>query len=167
MLGMPKLDRYDLNILAALQANGSMTYQELGESIGLSSSPCLQRVKRLESAGFIAGYGAWVELHKLRSLTTVLTAVSLHSHTQGDFLRFEAGIRPYSELIECHLVSGGCDYLLKLVTRSVAHYQRIIEEILASEIGVAKYSSYIVIKTPIIQRFTPVSLINQDAGESA
>lgn len=166
MQGLPKLDRYDLNILAALQANGRMTYQDLGESVGLSASPCLQRVKRLESAGYIAGYGAWIELHKLRSLTTVFTSVTLHAHTQADFLRFEAGIRPYTELMECHLVSGGFDYLLKFVTRSVGHYQRIIEEILANEIGVAKYFSYIVIKTPIIQRFAPVSLVNRDLDEA-
>ena len=158
MQGLPKLDRYDLNILAALQANGRMTYQELGEIVGLSASACLQRVKRLESSGYIAGYGAWVELHKLRSLTTVFTSVTLNSHTQADFLRFEAGIRDYTELIECHLVSGGFDYLLKFVTRSVHHYQTIIEAILGKKIGVEKYFSYIVIKTPISQRFAPVSV---------
>jgi DNA-binding Lrp family transcriptional regulator len=164
--GLPKLDRYDLNILSALQANGRMTYQDLGESVGLSASPCLQRVKRLEAAGYIAGYGAWIELHKLRGLTTVFTSVTLHSHAQGDFLRFEAGIRSYSELIECHLVSGGFDYLLKFVTRSVSHYQSIIEEILSKGIGVEKYFSYIVIKTPIAQRFAPVSLVNRPSDDS-
>jgi DNA-binding Lrp family transcriptional regulator len=163
--GLPKLDRYDLNILAALQANGRMTYQDLGEAVGLSASPCLQRVKRLESAGYIAGYGAWVDLNKLRSLTTVFTSVTLSAHTQGDFLRFEAGIRNYTELQECHLVSGGFDYLVKFVTRSVAHYQGIIEEILAKDIGVEKYFSYIVIKTPIIQRFPPVALVNRGPDE--
>ncbi len=156
MQGLPKLDRYDLNILAALQANGRMTYQELGGIVGLSASPCLQRVKRLESSGYIAGYGAWVELHKLRSLTTVFTSVTLNSHTQADFLRFEAGIRDYTELIECHLVSGGFDYLLKFVTRSVRHYQTIMDEILDNKIGVEKYFSYIVMKTPKSQRFAPV-----------
>jgi DNA-binding Lrp family transcriptional regulator len=165
--GLPKLDRYDLNILAALQANGRMTYQDLGDSVGLSASPCLQRVKRLETSGYIAGYGAWIELHKLRGLTTIFTSVTLNSHTQADFLRFEAGIRSYTELIECHLVSGGFDYLLKFVTRSIAHYQGIIEEMLSNEIGVGKYFSYIVIKTPIIQRFTPVSLVNRDPDELA
>jgi len=165
--GLPKLDRYDLNILAALQSNGRMTYQDIGELVGLSASPCLQRVKRLEQAGYIAGYGAWIDLHKLTSLTTVFTSVTLKSHAQADFLRFEAGIRPYTELVECHLVSGGFDYLLKFVTRSVAHYQRIVEEILAREIGVAKYFSYIVIKTPILQRYAPVSLVNKQSNEPA
>lgn len=165
MLGLPKLDRYDLNILAALQANGRMTYQDLGETVGLSASPCLQRVKRLESAGYIAGYGAWVELHKLRSLTTVFTSVTLAAHTQADFLRFEAGIREYKELIECHLVSGGFDYLLKFVCRSVTHYQGIVEEILEKKIGVEKYFSYIVIKTPIVQRFPPVAILTSNTEE--
>lgn len=160
MLGLPKLDRLDVKILAELQAHGRLTYQDLGETIGLSASPCLQRVRRLESAGYIAGYGAWVELHKLQSLTTIFTSVTLRSHTQADFLRFEAGIRGYTELIECHLVSGGFDYLLKFVARSVDRYQRIIEEILDDQLGVEKYFSYIVIKTPIFQRFAPVSIAN-------
>lgn len=159
MQGLPKLDRYDLNILAALQVHGRMTYQDLGELVGLSASPCLQRVKRLEGAGYITGYGASIDLQKLGGVTTVFTSVTLSSHQHADFVRFETGIREYSELVECHLVSGGFDYLLKFVTRSVQAYQTIIEDILSKGIGVEKYFSYIVIKSPIVQRFAPVSLV--------
>lgn len=71
-LELPKLDRYDIDILAALQANGCMTYEEIGDLVGLSPSPCVKPVKRLESTGYLAGYGAWIELHKLHDeLTTV------------------------------------------------------------------------------------------------
>ena len=157
--GLPKLDRYDLNILAALQAHGRMTYQDLGARVGLSTSPCLQRVKRLESSGYITGYGARIDLQKLGTPTVVFTSVTLGSHAQADFHRFEAGIRDHAELVECHLVSGGFDYLLKFVTRSVQGYQALMEEILGRGIGIEKYFSYIVIKSPIVQRYTPVSLI--------
>lgn len=163
MQGLPKLDRYDLNILAALQAKGRMTYQELGDLVGLSASPCLQRVKKLESAGYIAGYGAWVELHKLLNLTTVFSSVTLRSHTQADLLRFETGLRKYSELIECNLVIGGFDYLLKFVTHSIADYHAIMEEV--TQLGVEKYFSHVVIKTPISQRFTPMSLAGSHSDE--
>lgn len=152
------LDKLDLHILSQLQANGRITYQELGDRVGLSASPCLQRVKRLEKQGFIAGYGAWVDLSKLRDMTGVFTSVTLHAHTQADFLRFEAALKPHAELLECHLVSGGFDYLLKWSTRSVAHYQHIIEHLLASEAGISRYFSYIVIKSPVLTRYASVAL---------
>lgn len=165
--GIPKLDKFDLKILATLQANGRITYQELGELIGLSASPCIQRVKRLESAGYIVGYGAWIELHKLRGMTTVFTSVTLDSHTQPDFLRFETGIRAYEELIECHLVSGGFDYLLKFMVPSLGRYQEIIEEVLGKQLGVSKYFSYIVIKTPVAHRYAPVSLATTETPDGS
>jgi DNA-binding Lrp family transcriptional regulator len=158
MRNLQSLDKLDLGILAQLQADGRLTYQELGDRVGLSASPCLQRVKRLEKQGFISGYGAWVDLNLLREMTGVFTSVTLNAHTQVDFLRFEAALKKHPELIECHLVSGGFDYLLKWCTRSVAHYQSIIESLLTSDAGINKYFSYIVIKSPIVQRFASVEL---------
>lgn len=152
------LDRLDLRILANLQAHGRLTYQELGDSVGLSASPCLQRVKRLEKQGLIEGYGAWIAIDKLRAMTGVFTSVTLNAHTQADFMRFEAKLREYPELLECHLVSGGFDYLLRWCTRSVAHYQEMIENLLQSNVGINKYFTYIVIKSPISQRFAPVHI---------
>jgi DNA-binding Lrp family transcriptional regulator len=152
------LDRLDLRILAQLQTHGRLTYQQLGDSVGLSASPCLQRVKRLEKQGFIEGYGAWVAVDKLQEMTGVFTSVTLNAHTQLDFVRFEDHLRKHPELLECHLVSGGFDYLLKWSTRSIAHYQQIIEDLLKSEAGINKYFSYIVIKSPIVQRFTPLRI---------
>lgn len=159
------LDRLDLRILAQLQSQGRLTYQELGDSVGLSASPCLQRVKRLEKQGLIEGYGAWVAIDKLRDMTGVFTSITLNAHTHPDFMRFETKLREYPELLECHLVSGGFDYLLKWCTRSVAHYQQIIESLLQSDVGINKYFSYIVIKSPILQRFAPVK-ITQDLASS-
>jgi DNA-binding Lrp family transcriptional regulator len=147
----PKLDATDIAILATLQGNGRMTNVVLAESVGLSASPCLQRVKRMEDAGLIVGYGADVALAKIVETIMVFTEVTLRDHRSEDFVKFESGIRQIDEVVECHLVSGGYDYLLKFVARSVGHYQSIIERVLDRNIGIEKYFSYIVIKSPFIK----------------
>jgi DNA-binding Lrp family transcriptional regulator len=151
MLNLPKLDRIDINILAELQKNGRITNAQLADLVGLSPSPCLTRVKRLEDAGYISGYSANLNLAKLGTVQVVFTSVTLGDHRRNDFTRFEHGIREYEELIECHLVSGGFDYLLKFVVRGIPHYQVMMEQILEKNVGVSKYFSYIVIKSPIVK----------------
>ena len=156
MLPGPKLDRIDLKILTQLQQAGRVTNVELADAVGLSPSPCLTRVKRLEKAGYITGYGAHINLNKLGEFLTVFTEVTLAEHRAGDFSRFVGRIRNVDEIIECHLVSGGYDYLLKFVTRGVGHYQQIIEEMLDADFGIEKYFSYIVIKSPVIKHHYPI-----------
>lgn len=155
-MNAPKLDRIDLKILAQLQKSGRITNVELADAVGLSPSPCLTRVKRLEQAGYITGYGAQINLHKLGEFLTVFTEVTLQDHKSSDFARFEAKIRTMDEIIECHLVSGGYDYLLKFVTHGVGSYQELIEHLLESNIGIEKYFSYIVIKSPFIKTHYPI-----------
>ena len=152
----PKLDRIDLKILTKLQQSGRITNVELADAVGLSPSPCLTRVKRLEKAGYITGYGAQLNLRKLGEFLTVFTEVTLSEHRQGDFSRFEACIAKLDEIVECHLVSGGYDYLLKFVARGVAHYQSVIEGMLESDYGIEKYFSYVVIKSPFIKHHYPI-----------
>jgi DNA-binding Lrp family transcriptional regulator len=156
MLPGPKLDRIDLKILAKLQQEGRITNVELADAVGLSPSPCLTRVKRLEKAGYITGYGAHINLAKLGEFLTVFTEVTLSEHRRGDFSRFETRIARIDEIVECHLVSGGYDYLLKFVARGVPHYQSIIETMLESDYGIEKYFSYIVIKSPFIKHHFPI-----------
>jgi DNA-binding Lrp family transcriptional regulator len=163
MAGLPKLDRIDINILAQLQKNGRLTNVDLADLVGLSSSPCLARVRRLESAGYIAGYAARLQLSKLAEHITVFTEVTLKDHRRGDFTRFEAEIRKFDALQECHLVSGGYDYLLKFVIRNVALYQDLMETILDRNIGVEKYFSYIVIKTVFDRGEVPIKALFPDA----
>ncbi len=151
-----KLDRIDFKILAQLQRNGRMSNVTLSDAVGLSASPCLLRVKRLEKAGYITGYRAQINLAKLGETVTIFTEVTLNDHRLDDFTRFEAEIRCIDELVECHLVSGGYDYLLKFVTRGVGHYQEIVEGLLGREVGIAKYFSYIVIKSPIAKPDRPL-----------
>jgi DNA-binding Lrp family transcriptional regulator len=162
MTAPAKLDRIDLKILAELQKNGRITNVDLADAVGLSPSPCLTRVKRLEQAGYITGYGAQLQLRKLGDVLLVFTEVTLSDHRRDDFARFEAAIRNVPEIIECHLVSGGYDYLLKFVTNGVNHYQSVIESMLERNIGIEKYFSYIVIRSPFVKHVAPLDRLLTD-----
>ena len=162
MTAPAKLDRIDLKILAELQKNGRITNVDLADAVGLSPSPCLTRVKRLEQAGYITGYGAQLQLRKLGDVLLVFTEMTLSDHRRDDFARFEAAIRNVPEIIECHLVSGGYDYLLKFVTNGVNHYQSVIESMLERNIGIEKYFSYIVIRSPFVKHVAPLDRLLTD-----
>jgi len=163
MTAAPKLDRIDINILAQLQQNGRLSNVDLAEAVGLSPSPCLSRVRRLEDAGYIVSYNARLQLSKLVEHITVFTEVTLHDHKREDFIKFEADIKRYEALQECHLVSGGYDYLLKFVIKNVARYQELMETILERNIGVEKYFSYIVIKTVYDRDVVPLKSLVGDS----
>ena len=156
MEGLAKLDRIDISILVELQKDGRMTNVSLADAVGLSASPCLQRVKRLESAGYISSYKAQLNLAKITESVTVFTEVSLSDHKREDFAKFEANIRLVDEVLECHLISGGYDYLVRFMTRSIQHYQEVVEELLDRNIGISKYFSYIVIKSPVMKDGVPL-----------
>src|SRR5690554_5461294 len=136
--------------------DGRISNVRLSEHVGLSPSPCFQRVKRLEAAGLITGYGAFLDLGKISQTVTVFTEFTLTDHRRDNFSRFEQGIARIPEVIECHLVSGGYDYLVKFVAKNVVHYQEIIENLLERNLGISKYFSYIVIKTPIQRHSLPL-----------
>lgn len=151
-----KLDRIDINILAHLQEHGRITNIELAEAVALSASPCLVRVKRLEKEGYLTSYNAHIDISKLVETRTIFTEVTLEKQQQSDFARFETKIATVDEVMECHLISGGYDYLLKFITTGVSNYQTVMEYILDSDFGVAKYFSYIVIKSPVEKPFVPL-----------
>ncbi len=120
-------------------------------------------VKRLESAGYITGYGAQINLAKLTESIMVFTEITLVDHRKEDFVRFEANLRNVEELMECHLVSGGYDYLLRFVSRSINHYQDRMENLLERNIGIEKYFSYIVLKSPIVRNALPLKTLLDNA----
>lgn len=154
---LPKLDRIDLKILSELQKNGRVSNVNLADLVGLSPSPCLMRVRRLETAGYISGYGATINMAKLGEVISVFTEVTLSDHRHSDFARFEAATRTVDEIVECHLISGGYDYLMKFITRGILHYQETIEALLEQDIGIEKYFSYVVIKSPYVKAHYPLS----------
>jgi len=149
---LSKLDRIDIKILATLQKSGRITNVELADAVGLSASPCLKRVKQLEKQGYIESYSANLNLALLLSPTIVFTEFTLAKHEAQHFNVFETGVTNIEEVVECHLISGGYDYLVKFYCAIIAHYQRVVESILNSNLGIEHYFSYIVIKSPIAAR---------------
>jgi DNA-binding Lrp family transcriptional regulator len=152
-----KLDRIDIKILHELQKNGRVTNVELAELVSLSPSPCLIRVKKLQAEGYIEGYSAQVNMVKLGQTLTVFTEVTLKNHRQIDFARFLAAVDKIDQLIECHLVSGGYDYMMKFVTAGIGEYQAIMERLTDMDIGIDKYFSYVVLKSPIVRSHMPLA----------
>lgn len=161
-----RLDRIDLLILTSLQKQGRLSNIELATRVGLSPSPCLARVKRLEKAGYIAGYGTYIALAKLGDVQIVFTEITLTEHRREDFDRFVAAVRSVPEIIECHLANGGCDYLLKFFTRSVTHYQSVIEALLERDIGIEKYFSRIIIKPAFMKPDYPLKALFAQQAEA-
>lgn len=154
-----KLDRIDIKILHQLQKNGRITNVELAELVNLSPSPCLMRVKKLQAEGYIEGYTAQINVKKLGQTLTVFTEVTLKNHRQIDFARFLAAVNKIEQLLECHLVSGGYDYMLKFVTSGIGEYQEVMEKLIDMDIGIDKYFSYVVLKSPIIRTHMPLTTL--------
>lgn len=152
-----KLDRIDIKILHQLQKNGRITNVELAELVNLSPSPCLMRVKKLQAEGYIEGYSAQINVSKLGQTLTVFTEITLKNHRQIDFARFLAAVKKVEQLLECHLVSGGYDYMLKFVTSGIGEYQEIMEKLTDMDIGIDKYFSYVVLKSPIMRAHMPLT----------
>ncbi len=159
MRSSASLDQFDIKILVHLQREGRCSNVDLAEAVGLSQSPCLLRTKRLQEIGIIRGYHAEVALEKLGSHVIVFSEVTISSHRPHDFRKFEAGAGKYHEIVECYNVSGGYDYLLKIVAPSVANFQALMDRLLDDEIGIEKFASRIVLRQPFDQRGYPLSII--------
>ena len=121
-----KLDRIDKRILRDLQEDGRMTNVELAERVGISAPPCLRRVRALERSGFILGYHADVSPEKLGFSVIIFAFVGLSSQSETDLLAFEKMIEDWEEVIECHMLSGETDFLLKIVTRDWDEFQKFL-----------------------------------------
>lgn len=121
------LDRYDKRILELLQIEGRISNQELAERIGLSSSPCLRRVRALEESGVIAGYRAHLDSKKLGLNLMALVHISMDRHTPERFDNFEKQIDAMPEVLECLLITGQeADYQVKVLVRDMDHYQALL-----------------------------------------
>jgi Lrp/AsnC family transcriptional regulator of ectoine degradation len=145
--GVPRrLDAKDVKIIEIVQTNGRIAKKALAEAIGLSLTPCFERLRRLERDGFISSYRGVVDPRRFGSFVWVYTEVSLVRHRATDFPRFEAAVRDVPEILTCDALGGGIDYMLHLVARDVAHYQQLMDTLLARDVGVDTYFTYIVTK---------------------
>lgn len=136
-----KLDNIDKNIIRALQGDGRLSNQELSERVGLSPSPCLRRLRALESAGVIEGYAAKVSQNAVGLPVSVFVSVKLEHQVEEQLDRFEATLRDCPEVLECYLMTGPRDYLLRIVARDLADYERFLKETLTRIPGVASIES--------------------------
>ncbi len=120
-----KLDRIDRRILRDLQDNGRMTNVDLAKRAQISAPPCLRRMRALEDAGIIKGYHADVDAERLGYEVLFFALVGLDSQAEAVLTAFEAKMRDWSEVRECHMVRGAGDFLLKIVCRNTAHENEI------------------------------------------
>jgi Lrp/AsnC family transcriptional regulator, regulator of ectoine-degradation genes len=141
-----KLDDRDIAILRVLSTEGRITKAALADRIGLSPTPCWERLKKLEQAGLIEGYRAEIALRKLGAHVTVFVAAELADHTGPSFRAFEDAVKRYDEVTACWALGGGFDYLMQIVTRDIDAYQRLMDAMLDARIGLARYFTYIVTK---------------------
>ena len=141
---MESLDKTDRQILALLQENAQLTMQEIGQRINLSKTPVHERIKRLEREGFIDRYVTIVNKKKLGNLLLVYCHVTLDKQTRDTFADFNKAINDMPEVLECCLVSGTFDYLLKIIIRDMENYNRFYQERLSVIPGILHISSFFV-----------------------
>ena len=138
------LDATDIRILCALQRHGRLSKSQLAEAVNLSPTPCWARFTRLHKAGLIRGYHADIELGRIVNVSKVIVTVSLGSHRKVDFDRFEKHVNQLPEVTDCVATGGGMDYVMTVVTTSLAAFQRLMEDMLSMEVGIDRYMTYIV-----------------------
>ena len=144
---MPKnLDSTDLRMLQNLQENARLTNVELADRVGLSPSPCLRRLKRLEAEGFIKGYMTLIDQNAVGLPVSIFVSVTLKQQTESALEEFEARIRELPQVMECYLMTGTADYLLRVVTADLAAYERFLKDHLTRIPAIASIQSSFALK---------------------
>jgi Lrp/AsnC family leucine-responsive transcriptional regulator len=141
------MDAIDRKILGALQKNARASLQELGQAVGLSTSPCWERVRKLEQAGVIEGYTVRLNAQALGWQDTVLVQVTLDSHSDNTLEKFGEMLAAIPEVIEAYLVSGDYDYLLRVAVKDTKDYERLLRERLYKIKGIRHSKSSFVLRT--------------------
>ncbi len=143
---MADIDRIDRKILKFLQQDGRISTVDLSEKVGLSPTSTSDRVKRLQREGYIAGFGARLDPHRLGLELLVFVEVSLDKTTPDVFEKFAAAVRRAPEVLECHMVAGGFDYLVKTRVADMGAYRRFLGETLLALPGVKETRTYAVME---------------------
>ena len=142
-----KLDRTDQTILTELQRDGRLTNRELAEKVHLSESACLRRVRALEDAGVIDRYAALVSQSKVGLPGNVFVSITLNRQEQADLAAFEEAVKRVPEVMECYLMTGQQDYLLRVVVTDPADFERLHSHHLTRLPGVARVQSSFALRT--------------------
>ncbi len=137
------LDGTDIRILSAVQKHGQLSKTKLAERVNLSPTPCWARLDRLKAAGFIRGYRAEIALDQVGDFTKVVVTPALTHQRKPDFDRFEAFIMGLDEITCGIATGGGMDYVMETVTPNLAAFQSLMDTLLAAELGIERYVTYI------------------------
>ncbi len=140
------LDKLDRNILRILQQEGRISMKDLGERVGLSITPSIERVKRMERDGVITGYYAKVNPVALGAKLLVFVEITLNQKSASAFEQFRRGVLQIPAVQECHLVSGDFDYLIKARIHEMAEYRELLGDMLLQLPGAAQSKSYVVME---------------------
>ena len=150
------MDRYDRQILEALQQDGRISNKQLAERVNLSESACLRRVRALEEGGTIQRYVAMLSQEKVGVSGDVLVHIGLHREEQSELAAFEEAVRQIPEVMECYLMTGEFDYLLRVVVADMADFERIHKEELTRLPGVARVNSSVAIRKVLKRTALPL-----------
>lgn len=137
------LDATDIRILSAVQKHGQLSKTKLAEIVNLSATPCWARLTRLREAGFIRGYHADIAIERVVDVTRVVVTVSLTHHRKADFDRFENHIRSVDAVINCVATGGGTDYVMTVVTPSLAAFQEVMDDLLSADLEIDRFVTYL------------------------
>lgn len=151
------MDRIDLKILAELQADARMPVVELSRRVGLTKTPCAERVRRLEKAGVIRGYHADLDPEAIGVAHIVVVQVLLSSTTAHDLRRFNEGVMGIPEIESCHMIAGDFDYLLKVRTRDINEYRKVMGERISELPCVKQTHTYVVMEVVKDARSLPLN----------
>lgn len=156
-MSIAELDAIDTRILDALQSNARLSNVDLAAAAGLSPSPCLRRVRALEDAGVIRGYAAVVDQEAVGLPVSVFIMVSLEKQIEGSLEIFEERVRALPEVMECYLMTGDSDYLLRVVTRDLRAYEAFLMTHLTKFPGVSSIKSSFALKQVVYRTALPIS----------
>lgn len=143
---MESLNKIDRNILRILQRDGRISYSELARQVGLTTTPCIERVRRLEKAGIIQDYVARLDAQQLGVNLVVFVQIRLSRTAQDIFNEFSQAAAKLEQVQECYLVSGNFDYLIKARVTNMAAYRKFLGETLLTLPGVQESTSYVVME---------------------
>ena len=141
------LDTHDRKILRAMQANGRLSVNDLSDIVGLSKTPCLTRLRRLEASGYIQRYKGVLDPSKIRQDYITFVQVKLEATTRRHLDAFSAAVQAIPQIQSCHMMSGGYDFLLKIRTRNMKTYRELLGDVLSELPGIAQTSTFPVMET--------------------
>lgn len=158
---MKKLDAIDLKILDELQRDGRLSNVALAKSVGLSATPCAERVRALEASGVISGYAARLDAQRLDLGLLVFIEIAIDRTSQDAFDQFAAAITRIPQVQECHMVAGGFDYLVKVRVADMRAYRAFLGEVLSQVPGIRETHTYAVMER--VKESATVDLSHLDA----